>query len=612
MPWDEGLNELQRGAVASTSPNVAVVAGPGTGKTRTLLNKALQLIEEEIAPAERIRIVVFTNAGVYDLRKKLTSEVGYSAMSPASASTFHSLALRTLRAARASSVPSPLVVLDDWEEKVFIDELAKMRLGLRDIRIARRLREDYNSRWCIASETADRWLSEGARRQYEEVYTLAKDLLGFTTRGELTFLWWRYLRANPGASHSDVGFPWTHLLVDEYQDLNECEHDILQWLARAGVRVFAVGDPNQSIYETLRHAHPHFCWSFPERVTPGELHVLNLSYRCPAEVLRYGRALLGTEEGVPDPSLAQYEGEARILTFPSDSGERSGLARLAEHLLSHHPASRIMLAVPTRGLAPGFAEEFASLVPVEDRTLKEGEGPEECRLARALLRLLTEPRDSVAAATAIILNCGRTTRSQRLRELFGLAHQAGVRIADILTRDLGLTGPLVRAKRRTNDMLEALRGSTRLADTLRELTGCDEPGVETEELQARIEGVLAQTEQLEPGKVTIMTLHAAKGTEAEWVIIPSVEPGLFERDLVGAPKEERRRLLYVGMTRAIEGLFLSFARRRYGPQRYGDPTGPSARKGPSVFIDEMCDRMGRSPESASEFLRQRLRGEFGQ
>jgi superfamily I DNA/RNA helicase len=82
-----------------------------------------------------------------------------------------------------------------------------------------------------------------------------------------------------------------------------------------------------------------------------------------------------------------------------------------------------------------------------------------------------------------------------------------------------------------------------------------------------------------------------------------VEPGFFERDNVGIAKEERRRLLYVGMTRAQKGLFISYARRRYGRQRYADPTSLSPIKGPSVFVQEICNHCRIRPVNATEFLK---------
>jgi superfamily I DNA/RNA helicase len=608
MAWLDNLNTEQRGAIEDTIQNVALIAGPGTGKTRTLLRKALQLIEEEVAQANNVRIVNFTRAGVYDLRRKLVSDSRYLAIDPRSATTFHSLALRTLFEVRSTAIPSPFVVLDDWEERTFVDQLAKHEMGIGDIRRARRLREDYNSRWCVASESADEWLSAGKRRRYEAVYNLARELLGFATRGELTFLWWRYLGANPEAGNTELAFPWTHLLVDEYQDLNECEHEILQRLASAGVHVFAVGDPNQSIYSMMRHAHPELCWEFPQRVSPGDLHVLQQSYRCPASVLRLGQALLNSAEGVPDPTLAQSEGEANILSFPSDSGERSGIARLAQHLLERHPESRVLVAVATKSLGKAFMKELAPLVAVEDRTTKPVEGPEECRLAMSLLRLLKEPQDSVAAATAIILNCASSARADRVAELLQVGQKNGLRIADIFHGKVGLTGRLAVGCARAVKVLDALKNSDRPIDTLREATGCEEVTGDVDGTEERLEEVLTATEQLAPGRVTVMTLHGCKGTEAEWVFIPAAEPGILERDLVGSPKEERRRLLYVGMTRAIDGLFISFSAERRDAQRYRDPLGPSLRKGASVFVDEICDRSGQSPESGTTFLQARLRG----
>jgi len=607
MAWSDGLNAEQRSAVESLASNVAVIAGPGTGKTRTLLHKALQLIELEIAAANDIRIVNFTKAGVHDLRRKLISGPAYSRIDPHSATTFHSLALKILLAVQSTAIPTPFVVLDDWEEKTFVDQLAKRGMGLRDIREAERLRRDYDSRWCMASETADEWLSEGERRRYEGVYNLARELLGFTTRGQLTFLWWRYLRANPGVRHAQLAFPWAHLLVDEYQDLNECEHEILQCLAAAGVRVFAVGDPNQSIYETMRHAHPGLCWAFAERVAPGEVQVLQQSYRCPAAVLRFGQALMSYAEGVPDPTRAQTDGEAQILSFPSDSGERSGVARLVAHLLRCHSQSRVLVAVGTRSLGKAFVDALAPVVTVEDRTAREGYGPEECRLAKALLRLLKEPKDSVAAATAIILNCAPSARARRVAELLQVGQANGMRIADIFDGRAQLSGPLAAARRKAAEMLEAVRRSSCPPETIREITGCQEMAAGVDELVERLEEVLTPPEQLAPGIVTVMTLHGCKGTEAEWVIIPASEPGVLERDLVGAKKEERRRLLYVGMTRAISGLFVSFSAERRDPQRYRDPLGPSRRKGPSVFVEEICDRTGQRPQSATDFLQARLR-----
>ena len=431
-----------------------------------------------------------------------------------------------------------------------------------------------------------------------------KDVLALTTRGELTFLWWRYLRSHAQLERFALGVNTDYILADEYQDLNECEHEIFQLLAENGVHVFAVGDPNQSIYESLRHAHPQFCWEFPDRIALADLNVLHRSYRCSRAVLEFGSALLGTAEGVPNPDMALHEGEARILSFPSDAGEVSGVARLAQALLEEDPQRRVLIAVPSRRAAASFHAGLQELeVPCENRATNDDELDDECRLARAYGRLLKEPNDSVAAATAIVLNCASTTWRVRSRELLDLGYKRGERIAALLGSEFAPSGPIGKGITSARLDLERLRESENMGETLAQLTGC--ASVEAESTHED-DHSLPDPAAIQPGRVTVMTVHSCKGLQADVTILPSVEPGGYERDLVGALKEERRRLLYVGITRAVDKVYLTFARRRFGPGRYGDPTGGSPRKDASTFIDDICDRMGIQPQLGQGYLRELL------
>ena len=602
MTWADRLNEQQRKAIVGDNPNGCVVAGPGTGKSRTLLGKALRLIEEEGVPPGNLRIVNFTNAGIHDLQRTVKSDASYAAIDPKTIRTFHSLALSALRRVEAASVPRPLVILDDWEERFFIDEFTKFKLDLRDIRDARRIRSDYDARWCIAREEIDDWLSEGSRRSFESIYAAMKDVLGLTTRGELTFLWWRYLRSHAELERSALGVNATHLLADEYQDLNECEHGILQLLAQNGVNVFAVGDPNQSIYESLRHAHPQFCWDFPDRITPADLNVLRRSYRCSRAVLEFGRALLGAAVGVPDPDMASREGEAQILSFWSDNDEVNGVAELARALLEEQTERKVLIAVPQRRAAESFRRRLEELgIPCENRAVEQSELSDECRLAQAYRQLLKEPRNSVAAATAIVLRGAKTTRAKRSRELIDLGYERGERIASILSSSFTPTGPLSKGFSKVRSDLQHLHETENVEATLVGLTGCEHLDAQEDMEQ---ENASSKTDSIEAGMVTIMTVHSCKGLQADVAILPLVEPSGYERDLIGARKEERRRLLYVGITRAVDKVYLTFARRRFGPARYGDPTGGSPMKAASVFVDDICDRMGIEPCRAEEYLSQ--------
>ena len=601
MTWENSVNKQQQRAILGPNPNGCVVAGPGTGKTRTLLGKAMQLVEDEEVLADRLCIVNFTNAGVHDLRRKVDNDEIYRAIERENIRTFHSLALKALRRVEAASVPRPLVILDDWEERMFVDEFTKSKLKLPDIRKARKIRADYDARWCLAREEIDDWLSEGSRREFESLYASLKDILGLTTRGELTFLWWRYLRSHSELGADALGIDADYMLADEYQDLNECEHDILKVLSENGVNVFAVGDPNQSIYESLRHAHPQFCWEFSDRIVPADMSVLTRSYRCSRAVLEFGSALLGAADGVPDPTLAERKGEARILSFPTDTGEVSGVARLAQALLNEDSQRRILIAVPSRRAAATFYDGLQELaVPSENRAIRGDPLDDECRLARAYGRLLKEPNNSVAAATAIVLNCAPTTRRTRSRELLELGYERGERIATLLSSEFVPKGPLGKGITAARMDLRTLRKAENLAETLAELTGCVGSDTDTD---LEEDPAAEDPPGIEPGRVTVMTVHSCKGLEADVTILPSVEGGEYERNLVGALKEERRRLLYVGITRAVEKVYLTFARQRFGPGRYSDPTGGSPRKAASTFIDDICDRLRIQPESGGEYLR---------
>ncbi len=538
------------------------------------------------------------------MRRTVGTHGAYAPIDPKTIRTFHSLALGALRRVDAASVPNPLVILDDWEERIFIDEFTKSRLNLRDIREARKIRNDYDARWCIAREEIDEWLSEGSRREFESIYAAMKDVLGLTTRGELTFLWWRYLRSHAKLERFALGVDADHVLADEYQDLNECEHEILQLLAESGVHVFAVGDPNQSIYESLRHAHPQFCWEFPDRLAPADLNILHRSYRCSKAVLEFGSALLGSAEGIPDPDLAPSAGEAKILSFLSDTEEVDGVARLAQALLQARPEMRILIAVPSRRAASSFHNGLQEIgVPCENRAINDSELDDRCRLALAYRRFLQELNDSVAAATAIVLNCASTTVRVRSRELIQLGYERSERIAALLSSEFSPPGPLGKGITAARSDLAKLREAENWCETLAQLTGC--ASVDAEAVY-QDDDSSPDNATIQSGTVTVMTVHSCKGLEADVTILPSVEPAGYERNFVGARKEESRRLLYVGITRAVDKVYLTFARRRFGPGRYGDPTGGSPRKEASAFIDDICDRMGIRPQLGEDYLRRLL------
>ena len=246
-------------------------------------------------------------------------------------------------------------------------------------------------------------------------------------------------------------------------------------------------------------------------------------------MLEFGSALLGAADGIPDPDLAQSRGEARILWFPSDAKEVSGVARLAQVLLEEQPNSRILVAVPSRRAAAAF---YAGLqeagVPCENRATNSDELDDQCRLARAYARLLKEPNDSVAAATAIVLNCAISARRVRSQELLELGYDRSERIAALFRSEFVPPGPLGRGIVSARLSLGRLRESKNLDDALAELTGCANVEAKSDQDGGR------ESFAVNPGSVTLMTVHSCKGLQADVTILPSVEPGSYERGPCGS------------------------------------------------------------------------------
>lgn len=616
-------NTRQREAISSTQPNNVVIAGPGTGKSRVLLFRACHLIETGVQSKD-IVLSSFTNASIRDLRASLESDEGYAPARECKMSTFHSLALRSL--IRNDRESARVFIADDWEERFLIDPYLKSALGLRTVKQAAKRRRDFEARWCQADENPEEWLSQAERRQFLGAFQQVKDALNFTTRGELTYRWWQMLSNEPAASNADLAIDFRHLLVDEYQDLNECEHEILEKLGRRGIGIFVVGDPNQSIYQSMRHAHPELCDSFPQRFDQTGNVVLHETYRCPPKVLGDAAALMDGQVGdggVPTTSHRSVRGEFRMVNFANQSAEATGVAVVAKALAESYPEDRVLILYPVKQVGLGVSNALTSLG--QNHIFTGGRRPDwepdEQRLAKALARLLGNVNDSLAAGTAIVLSGPKTRRAEVLQLLIAAhvdSNKTGSELLDNDTREI----PAVLSN-------AVDRGQARLTE-LRELTIDDaiarleaEFGVEgldiyllNAEQRRRLEQLAeyedpqsttddsedgkTQLEEIPPG-ITVTSYHSSKGMEADTVFLLAVEPDFFEDDERSSPNE-KRRLLFVGITRSLNRLYASYAARRYGPGSYVSPGPHRNRRGPSDFISSLSERLEIYPQDGTSFV----------
>jgi DNA helicase-2/ATP-dependent DNA helicase PcrA len=415
-----------------------------------------------------------------------------------------------------------------------------------------------------------------------------------------------------------------YLLVDEYQDLNRCDQAIIYALAEAGSKVFVAGDDDQSIYVKLRHAHPEGIRRFPERFAPCEpSKPIKLCKRCPRKIIDAVNKLIKNDRDREDKTLIPRpdapEGSVFVLNFRGPRREAVGIANICQGLHSHHRYkwSEILILLSRGRLGNLIAEELDnSEIPFVNVEKKNPLDNDAVRLSYSELRLLSNEYDALALRTWFDLQTGiGGSAVEALRELCSENSVALIEGAKGLA--LGKYGlprfgnGIVSAWQRLAERLEKLKGVQEDLLTLVELLfGANydsNPAMEkmyiflTRLIQEKtVKNVssmitMLQTTEFEiehadedlQDAVRLMTMYKAKGLEAPVVIVPGLENDLMPGSEDVETINERRRLLYVSITRSKEALILTHCTYRSGPGAYMGTGGGETQKKRSDFFKEM-------------------------
>jgi DNA helicase II / ATP-dependent DNA helicase PcrA len=598
--WDDGLDEAQLAAVTYTGGPLVVLAGAGTGKTRTLTSRVAHLLERGVPP-ERILLLTFTRRAADDMLARSAALCGHrDAVRRAWGGTFHAVAHRLISEHAAQLGLADVSVIDPGDVADLLDLLRddhgltaadeRTRLPrpatLADI-YTRSVNTDRPAREVIVAEFP--WCEPHA----DAIVALLRDYVARKrTRGLLDFddllLAWRAMLAQPVIRDRLVA-RWDHVLVDEYQDVNRVQVEIVRALRPDGVGLTVVGDEAQAIYG-FRGA------------TSG--HLLDLAYTLPgasivrlernfrshqpildfANVVRPGDAeqtlvLAAHRSGGQRPRLVRcYDAadEARLVTDAVLAAVEDG-GRLRDHAVlmraSHHSdLLEIELAarrVPfekfggLKFLEAAHVKDFLAVLrvtmnPADEvawfRLLRLHRGVGTAR-ARGLLGLLldeaSEPNIVIAAAPAP----ARTSLDATLRAVVTARDQR--RVADRVTTCAGLLRPLVDA--RYPDASARLADLDRLAESARRA-----PDLAAFVAQVTLDPPASTADyaappHLDEDYLTLTTVHSAKGLEWPTVHVIHAIDGAFPSDMAlstPAGLEEEQRLFYVAATRARDHLAL--------------------------------------------------------
>ena len=632
-PYMDGLNPAQRAAVEQLDGPVLMLAGAGTGKTKALTTRIAHLLNTGAARPNEILSVTFTNKAAREMKNRVSNLIGQIEGMPWMG-TFHSICVKILRQhAELVGLKSNFTILDTD------DQLRLMKQLISTTQID-------DKRWPARqlAGVIDTWKN----RAWTPEYVPASEAGAYDHMGiELYRQYQHRLRELNAADFGDlllhvVTIFQTHskvlaqyqrffryILVDEYQDTNVAQYLWLRLLAQRHQNICCVGDDDQSIYG-WRGAEVGNILRF-EKDFPGA-HVVRLeqNYRSTLHIL-------GAASGIIDGNKGRL---GKRLWTEKPGGEK---VRLIGHWDGEEEARWVGEEVEasqrgTRGQDPYDLESMAILVRAshqmrafEDRFLTIGlpyrviGGPRfyermEIRDAMAYFRLAISTDDDLAFER--IVNTPKRGLGDKAQQKIQIAARGnGVSLvegAKILLATKGLSGKGMVELRRLIEGISRWHAQIRmeaithvaLAETILDESGYttswqndktpEAPGrlENLKELVKALEGfenlqgflehvslIMDNEKQSDGAKISIMTLHAAKGLEFPMVFLPGWEDGLFpsqrsmdESGLKGL--EEERRLAYVGITRAEEVCIISFAanRRVYGQWQSALP---------SRFIDEL-------------------------
>ncbi|MGH8278747.1 MAG: DNA helicase II [Gammaproteobacteria bacterium] len=641
----ESLNTAQRQAVTTSSKPTLVLAGAGSGKTRVLVRRIAWLIEVEHLSPFAVLAVTFTNKAAGEMRARLEQMLAQP-LRAMWVGTFHGLAHRLLRLHwREAGLPQSFQILDAEDQQRLVRRVLKS-LDLDEARYPPRQAQAFiNAR--KDDGLRPRALTDSdnpVERQLQRVYEAYEEACG---RGGLVDFAELLLRAlelwrehPPLLAHYRERF--RHVLVDEFQDTNAIQYAWIRLLTAGSSVPFVVGDDDQSIY-AWRGARVENMLKF-ERDFPGAQVIrLEQNYRSTGSILKAANALIANNHARLGKTLwtrgnagalihlyAAYneQDEAqfvidRIQRWQTEGGRRREVAVLYRSNAQSRVFEERLLAerIPYR--------VYGGLRFFERQEIKD---------ALAYLRLL-ENRDDDAAfdrvvnlpprgignrtleslrETAVQARCSLWRSLQvafEREELPARARNALHAFAQLLDRmDTGIRG--LELFEQVDHVIHASglvdyyqgekgeRGAARV-ENLQELVSAAR-GFLPEEPDANLTPLTAflAHSSLEAGEgeadawedcVQLMTLHSAKGLEFPLVFICGMEDGLFpheraSEDLEGL--EEERRLCYVGMTRAMRELYLSYAetRRLHGIERYGTPSR-FLREIPPELLEEIRPRV---------------------
>ena len=622
------LKEVQKEAVLHNNGPLLVLAGAGTGKTGVLTTRLSRLLIENIALPGEILSVTFTNKAANEMRSRVSDQIGDRASGLKWLGTFHSIGAQILR-----TYPEKIGLKNDFIILDTDDQVRLLKQVIRDENID-------DKKWSPKGllNLIDKWKNKGilpnnisqddgdyfANGKGKILYKKYQDQLKFFNAadfGDLILECIRLFNENPDILEQYQN-RFKFMLVDEYQDTNSSQYTLLKLLSNKWMNICCVGDDDQSIY-SWRGAEVSNILRFEKDFPNAKVIRLEQNYRSTGNILAAASKLIETNESRFGTTLwtSSSKGEKVSITSTWDGEEEARIItdEIEKYSLNNKNLDEIAILVRASFQMREFEDRFISV----GLPYKVIGGPrfyerKEIRDANAYFRIAIQPNDSLALERVLntpkrgigettikkIKDYSKNNNISSIEAIRDLIKTSEIKpktklslkhFLDLTDRWHNLLGErnhyeLAEIILEDSGYLEMLRNDDSITsagrlENIKELFRSIEP---FESLQAYLEHIALVMEidkNPEGNKVTLMTLHAAKGLEFDFIYLPGWEEGVFPNqrslDEGGLESlEEERRLAYVGITRAkIKSSIFYAANRKMHNQWLSSI--------PSRFINEM-------------------------
>lgn len=655
------LNEAQRAAVEYIDGPSLVIAGAGSGKTRVLTYKIAYLLSQGMKPWS-IMALTFTNKAAREMKERIGKLVGNDLAQHLYMGTFHSIFSRILRAeAEHIGFNNNFTIYDESDSRSLIKAIVK-EMGLDDKKykpaaVHAKISMAKNNLMSAAAYESDAAIFEQNKRaQMPEV---GKIFVAYVQRckqanamdfDDLLTLTYQLFREHEDIRHKYAA-RFDYVLVDEYQDTNHVQMSIVMQLCQEKLRVCAVGDDSQSIY-SFRGANIDNILNYQRQFQGTRLFKLEQNYRSTQTIVEAANSLIRHNRNqIPKDVFSENAKGEKIQYKPaySDKEEAAIVAKDVKRIRREDGCqySDFAILYRTNAQSRSFEEEFrkqgipyriyGGLSFYQRKEIKDiiayfrlVANPDD---EEAIKRIINYPARGIGATTVLkIADCAHQNQVSFWEvigapERYGLAVNKGTmnkletfrllissfieraqttdvyELGDAIIKESGISQDIMSGKdaddlARQENLEEFLSGMSAFVEERREEGRFDELF-----LQDYLQDVALLTDADSDGdkdepRVSLMTVHAAKGLEFPTVFVVGLEENIFPSPLSAASLrelEEERRLLYVAITRAEKHCILTNAKNRW---RYGKMEFDN----PSRFIDEIDGKLIDSQDEAGGSL----------